>query len=286
MQRILIIEDDTTIRNGIQLYLQKKRFAVDCADTIAAANALLAKVVYHLILLDIRLPDGNGLELCSKLRETSTTPIIFLTANDTEEQMITGFQHGCDDYLAKPFSIALLYQRILAVLRRSQNPASDDIFSYLSLTIDFTKMQALKNDVPVKLSAMEYKLLELLIRNRGQVLTRDLILERLWDCDGNFVDENTLRVLIRRLRQKLKPTPKIQNSSSQFLESAIHLEKHNEANKSDTFYYFRNSVSTALLWKRFLSDTKSFSCWDYIGSLCLPIFFLGMADTQKAGILE
>lgn len=179
MQRILIIEDDTTIRNGIQLYLQKKRFAVDCADTIAAANTLLAKVVYHLILLDIRLPDGNGLELCSKLRETSTTPIIFLTANDTEEQMITGFQHGCDDY-----------------------------FSYLSLTIDFTKMQVLKNDVPVKLSAMEYKLLELLIRNRGQVLTRDLILERLWDCDGNFVDENTLRVLIRRLRQKIETDPK------------------------------------------------------------------------------
>lgn len=80
MQRILIIEDDTTIRNGIQLYLQKKRFAVDCADTIAAANTLLAKMVYHLILLDIRLPDGNGLELCSKLRETSTTPIIFLMA--------------------------------------------------------------------------------------------------------------------------------------------------------------------------------------------------------------
>lgn len=208
MQRILIIEDDTTIRNGIQLYLQKKEFAVDCADTIAAANTLLAKMVYHLILLDIRLPDGNGLELCSKLRETSTTPIIFLTANDTEEQMITGFQHGCADYLAKPFSIALLYQRILAVLRRSQNPASDDIFSYLSLTIDFTKMQVLKNDVPVKLSAMEYKLLELLIRNRGQVLTRDLILERLWDCDGNFVDENTLRVLIRRLRQKIETDPK------------------------------------------------------------------------------
>ena len=112
MQRILIIEDDTTIRNGIQLYLQKKRFAVDCADTIAAANTLLAKMVYHLILLDIRLPDGNGLELCSKLRETSTTPIIFLTANDTEEQMITGFQHGCDDYLAKPFSIFCRKRRI------------------------------------------------------------------------------------------------------------------------------------------------------------------------------
>ena len=91
MQRILIIEDDTTIRNGIQLYLQKKRFAVDCADTIAAANALLAKVVYHLILLDIRLPDGNGLELCSKLRETSTTPIIFLTANDTDDYRLSAW---------------------------------------------------------------------------------------------------------------------------------------------------------------------------------------------------
>ena len=122
--------------------------------------------------------------------------------------MIAGFQHGCDDYIAKPFSIELLYQRILAVLRRSQSAASGGVFSYLTLTVDFVKMQVQKENAPVKLSAMEYKLLELLIRNRGQVLTRDLILERLWDCDGNFVDENTLRVLIRRLRQKIETDPK------------------------------------------------------------------------------
>ena len=141
-------------------------------------------------------------------RKISAAPVIFLTANDTESQMIAGFQHGCDDYIAKPFSIELLYQRILAVLRRSQSAASGDVFSYLTLTVDFVKMQVQKENAPVKLSAMEYKLLELLIRNRGQVLTRDLILERLWDCDGNFVDENTLRVLIRRLRQKIETDPK------------------------------------------------------------------------------
>lgn len=208
MQRILIVEDDATISGGIRLYLQGKGFAADCAGTIARAETLLAGSSYHLILLDIRLPDGSGLELCSRLRKISAAPVIFLTANDTESQMIAGFQHGCDDYIAKPFSIELLYQRILAVLRRSQSAASGDVFSYLTLTVDFVKMQVQKENAPVKLSAMEYKLLELLIRNRGQVQTRDLILERLWDCDGNFVDENTLRVLIRRLRQKIETDPK------------------------------------------------------------------------------
>lgn len=200
MQRILIVEDDVTISGGIRLYLQGKGFAADCAGTIARAETLLAGSSYHLILLDIRLPDGSGLELCSRLRKISAAPVIFLTANDTESQMIAGFQHGCDDYIAKPFSIELLYQRILAVLRRSQSAASGDVFSYLTLTVDFVKMQVQKENAPVKLSAMEYKLLEL--------LTRDLILERLWDCDGNFVDENTLRVLIRRLRQKIETDPK------------------------------------------------------------------------------
>ena len=107
MQRILIVEDDATISGGIRLYLQGKGFAADCAGTIARAETLLAGSSYHLILLDIRLPDGSGLELCSRLRKISAAPVIFLTANDTESQMIAGFQHGCDDYIAKPFSIEL-----------------------------------------------------------------------------------------------------------------------------------------------------------------------------------
>lgn len=110
--------------------------------------------------------------------------------------------------IAKPFSVELLYQRILAVLRRSQTSANAELFSYLDLSVDFNNMQVKKSGIPVKLSATEYKLLELLIRNKGQVLTRSVILERIWDCDQNFIDENTLRVHIRRLRQKIETDPK------------------------------------------------------------------------------
>ncbi len=122
--------------------------------------------------------------------------------------MIEGFQQGCDDYIAKPFSVELLYRRIVAVMRRSQSAGTGDVFTYGGLSVDMARMQAVKNGEAIKLSAMEYKLLELLIRNKGQVLTRELILERLWDCNGNYVDENTLRVLIRRLRQKIENDPK------------------------------------------------------------------------------
>ncbi len=207
MQKILIVEDDVIICGGIKMYLEGKGLLSDCAYTLAEAKRALNKH-YSLILLDINLPDGSGLELCSTIRSTENTPVIFLTANDTEEDMIHGFQHGCDDYIAKPFSVELLYQRILAVLRRSQTSANAELFSYLDLSVDFNNMQVKKSGIPVKLSATEYKLLELLIRNKGQVLTRSVILERIWDCDQNFIDENTLRVHIRRLRQKIETDPK------------------------------------------------------------------------------
>lgn len=207
MQRILIVEDDIIIGGGVKLFLESKGFICKCVNTAAEARAALAEA-YSLVLLDITLPDGNGLELCREIREKSRTPIIFLTANDTEEQMIEGFQQGCDDYIAKPFSVELLYRRIVAVMRRSQSAGTGDVFAYGGLSVDMARMQAMKNGEAIKLSAMEYKLLELLIRNKGQVLTRELILERLWDCNGNYVDENTLRVLIRRLRQKIENDPK------------------------------------------------------------------------------
>ena len=135
-------------------------------------------------------------------------PIIFLTANDTEENMIEGFQSGCDDYIAKPFSVELLHQRIMAVLRRSQSASTHSLFTYLDLSVDFDKMQVMIKGNPIKLSATEYRLLELLIQNKGQVLTRSIILEKIWDCHENYVDENTLTVHIRRLRQKIENDPK------------------------------------------------------------------------------
>ena len=160
------------------------------------------------MILDINLPDGSGMELCRKIRSAGNIPVIFLTANDTEKDMIEGFQAGCDDYIAKPVSVELLNQRIMAVLRRSAQDSSGDLFHYKDLSVDFGKMQVSRSQVPVKLSVTEYRLLELLIKNKGQVLTRESILGRIWDCDGNYVDENTLNVHIRRLRQKIEPDTK------------------------------------------------------------------------------
>lgn len=204
MQSVLIIEDDVIINGGIKIFLEKQGYTADSAFSFAEAQEMLKKQ-YSLIILDINLPDGNGLELCSEIRHKCNTPVIFLTANDTDENTLEGFEHGCDDYISKPFSVEILNSRIKAVLRRSQtyNKADDNIFYFKGLKADFSKMQITLYDTPVKLSATEYRLLEILIKNRGQVLTRETLFEKVWDIDGNFVDENTLSVHIKRLRQKL-----------------------------------------------------------------------------------
>lgn len=207
MYSILIVEDDIIINGGIRLFLEKQGYRVGSACSLKEAREEL-KNAYNLVLLDINLPDGSGLELCREIREKgSQTFIIFLTSNDTEENMIEGFQYGCDDYIAKPFSIELLGQRIKAVLRRG-GEQEGDIFTYKGLSVDFHKMTVMKEGIPIKLSATEFKLLVYLIKNKGQVLTRTVLLEKIWDCDMNFVDENTLSVHIRRLRQKLETDPK------------------------------------------------------------------------------
>jgi len=205
LERILIVEDDIIIGGGVKLFLEGKGY-----ETVLALNIMQArkelKTPFNLIILDINLPDGNGLDFCRELH--STIPIIFLTANDTEENMIEGFEYGCDDYISKPFSVEVLYHRIAAVLRRSKNKQTKEIFIFQNLSVDFARMQVSISDHPVKLSATEYKLLELLIKNRGQVLTRNRIFEKIWDCDENYIDENTLNVHIRRLRQKIETDPK------------------------------------------------------------------------------
>ena len=207
MERLLIVEDDIIICGGIKTFLEGKGYEAECVYTLSEARAALKKA-YHLIILDCNLPDGDGVELCREIRQKQNIPVIFLTANDTEEDMIRGFQAGCDDYIAKPFSVELLYQRVMAVLRRSHEEPEGKSFRYGDLTIDFEKMQVYIQEQPVKLSATEYRLLELLVRNRKQVLTRSLILERIWDYGGDFLDENTLNVYIRRLRQKIETDAK------------------------------------------------------------------------------
>lgn len=207
LERILIVEDDVIIGGGIKHFLDGRGYESVIAETIGQARKML-ETHFDLILLDINLPDGSGLEFCAEIRCDNAIPIIFLTANDTEENMIEGFRRGCDDYIAKPFSVELLYRRIAAVLRRSYTDREKEIFSYKELSVDFSRMQASISEVPVKLSATEYKLLELLIRNKGQVLTRSTILEKIWDCNENYIDENTLNVHIRRLRSKIEKDPK------------------------------------------------------------------------------
>lgn len=203
MQRLLIVEDDIIISGGVKTFLEGKGYQADCAGTFAEAKEALKKP-YHLVILDSNLPDGNGVALCREIRSRRNTPVIFLTANDTEQDMMEGFLAGCDDYVAKPFSVELLNQRIMAVLRRAEAEPQNDVFHYKELSVDFGKMQVYCDAEPVRLSATEYKLLEFLIQNKGQVLTRKSILEKIWDCDENFVDENTLNVHIRRLRQKIE----------------------------------------------------------------------------------
>lgn len=206
MAYILMVEDDDLLSKGIAFALEKDNHKVFSVYDYQEGYSIFLKDKFDLVLLDINLPDGSGTQLCTKMRQISDVPIIFITANDTEQDMIRGFQQGCDDYIAKPFSLNVLKQRINAVLRRTGIMDKDSI-KHGDLVIDLKRFMVLKAGQSVRLTAKEFKLLELLVKNKGQVLTRQIILEKLWDAEGNFVDENALSVNIRRLRQKLEDNP-------------------------------------------------------------------------------
>jgi DNA-binding response OmpR family regulator len=203
MAVILVVEDDILLNKGIRLVLERNKYTVISAFTYSEGYMAFLNNSVDMVLLDINLPDKSGLELCSAVRRYSQIPVIFITANDTEQEMIEGFKTGCDDYISKPFSLELLYQRIQAVLRRTE-PRNKNVFCDGEITVDYSKMLVTKGENILKLTATEYRLLELLIKNRGQVMTRQLILERLWDTGGAFVDENALSVNMLRLRRKIE----------------------------------------------------------------------------------
>ncbi|WP_106767547.1 response regulator transcription factor [Paenibacillus faecalis] len=208
MNTILIVEDDQLINEGLSFMLQQENYNTISACSYQEGWSAFTNHKIDLIILDINLPDQSGTVLCEEIRKSSQVPILFLTANDTEQDMVKGFCLGADDYIAKPFSMLVLSKRIEAILRRSHTHESDNLYTYANLAINFDKMQVYKKDQEVKLTANEYKLMAILAQNNGQVLTRQMILEKLWDVDGNFVDENTLRVNIKRLRNKLEDDPK------------------------------------------------------------------------------
>ena len=203
MATILIIEDDRILNRGVSFALKKEGYDILSAYTKLEGKQIILNNKIDFLLLDINLPDGNGIELCREIREKVSFPIVYFTANDTEEDMVKGFESGCDDYIAKPFSVELLKHKISAMLRRN-TIVNNNIFEYKDLKIDFDKMAIWIKKKEIALTATEYKLLELLVRNKGKVLTKEMLLEKLWDNSGNFVDENTLSVNIRRLRKKIE----------------------------------------------------------------------------------
>lgn len=212
MSRILLLEDDISLVEGLQYLLQQNSFTVTVARTVKQAEGLLAKTCYDLLLLDVTLPDGTGFALCQRLRaQGDRTPIIFLTASDEEVNVIRGLDCGGDDYITKPFKIGELNSRIRALLRRAGQRTDHEtvVLQCGDTTIDLLQGRAKRNGQPLELTIGEYKLLCLLVRNAGRVVTRTRILQALWDQNGCFVDDNTLSVYIRRLREKVEDDPSV-----------------------------------------------------------------------------
>lgn len=204
MERILIVEDDKALAQGLCMTLEQ----YDCtaAPTLALARQALQEGGWDLVILDVNLPDGSGLELLRARRQNGdVTPAILLTANDLELDEVTGLEAGADDYITKPFSLAVLRARVNAQLRRSV-PVNLDRIELNGFLFDFARLEFSKGGALIDLSKTEQRLLRLLVENRGRTLPRELLLEKVWD-GGAFVDENALSVAVRRLRAKLGSAP-------------------------------------------------------------------------------
>ena len=205
MKRIFLLEDDEALGRGIAMALESQECSVTLAQTLKQAESVLREP-FSLLILDINLPDGSGLELLRSLRRGGCqTPAILLTANDLELDEVAGLEAGADDYITKPFSLAVLRARVNAQLRRSA-PSQSDRVELDGFVFDFSRMTFSRNGSAVDLSRTEQRLLRLLVENRGRTLPRSLLLDRVWDR-GEFVDENALSVAVRRLRAKLGDAP-------------------------------------------------------------------------------
>lgn len=204
-KHILVVEDDRTLNEGISFALGKEGYRVHSAYTLREAEKRL-KQKMNLILLDINLPDGDGREFLEKALASQPVPVLLLTARDSEEDMLRGFRAGCDDYITKPFSMQVLLMKIGAVLRRSGR-ASRQIYADGELVYDFESKTLTKSGQAIELTALECRLLELFLHNRGIVLTRETLLEKIWDVDERYVEDRTLNVTIRRLRKKVEDDP-------------------------------------------------------------------------------
>ena len=204
---ILLVEDDITLAMGIEYSLKNEGFNVYTVGKIKDAKEKISNLHIDIILLDVNLPDGNGYELCKEIRVDSEVPIIFLTACDEEVNIVMGLDLGADDYITKPVRVRELVARINAVARRKgvvSKDKEDNKIIVRDIKVLPLKYEVYKGEEKLQLTSVEYKLLLLLIENSGNVLTRKTLLEKLWDIEGDFIEESTLTVYIKRLREKLK----------------------------------------------------------------------------------
>lgn len=204
MASILLVEDDRSIVETLGAFLRGEGFTVTAAESLGRALELAEAERWDLALLDVSLPDGSGLDVCRRLRQRGDTPVIFLTASDDETSVVLGFEAGADDYVSKPFRPRELASRIRSVLRRS---GREDVLVCGSLTVDTARGTVTKDNQELALSALEYRLLLVFLHNRGKVLGRGRLLEEIWDIGGDFVNDNTLTVYIKRLRDKIEADP-------------------------------------------------------------------------------
>jgi len=208
MKHIFFVEDDLSLISGLSFAIKKQGYEIDVARTSLEAETLWTNEKYDLVILDVSLPDGSGYDLCRKIRKTSKVPIMFLTAADEETDIIMGLDMGGDDYITKPFKLAVFLSRINALLRRSDNfNQADTELNSNGIKVHLLKGEAYKKGEKLDLTASEYKLLCLFMENPDIVLSSEQILSKLWDCDENYINNNTLTVYIRRLRTKIEDNP-------------------------------------------------------------------------------
>jgi len=201
---IFLLEDDDAIALGLCYSLQNEGYNVTLAKSVSEATDIVEKNDFALYILDLTLPDGSGYDVCKKIKSLGDRPVIFLTAYDDEVNVVMGFDLGADDYITKPFRLKELLVRIKSVLRRYNRTGSDATVKIKNITINTNEAKVYKNGEEIVLTAMEYRLLLILLNNRGKVLSRSQLLENIWDVEGDFVEDNTLTVYIKRLRDKIE----------------------------------------------------------------------------------
>lgn len=203
--RILVVEDDRLLNNTLCYNLKTMGYTIDSALSKKEAINYIAKQDYDLIVLDVNLPDGNGFDFCRETKECHPdTAVIFLTANDMESDMLKGYELGADDYVTKPFHMSVFQKKLAALLNRISKQPGRDCFDDGTLFIDFSEMTASISGETIVFTPLEYRLLKVFTRNPKVVLTRQVLLEKLWDIDGNFVDEHALTSAVSRVRNKIE----------------------------------------------------------------------------------